>query len=242
MSQYCKTIVFINSFDNYLENDKSFIEENKIEPIFLENLGHDFGMWQRALQLYDTNNYDHILLANDSCVLLQSLTAFFDWHKTSKPSFAGMINSYENAEHIQSYFTIYNQEAFAVLQKRFKTVGLVKDKRKLIKKYEIGLTQAMQKAKVKTESFFKPDKNQKTNPLFHTIPQLLESGFPFIKKQVFFNQLAAHDQAAFEAQQINLSPSFILPIIQKNCTALQCNWIEIQQDIPQTDIKNCDVQ
>lgn|GEM_PF-5870359 len=242
LSLYCQKIVFINCFDNYLENDKNFIEALEIEVLTIENLGHDFGMWQRATQQWDIEKYEYVLFANDSCVLVEPLAPFFDWHKNTQPSFAGMINSNENGFHLQSYFTIYNRPAFAVLNRKFKKVGFVENKRRLIKKYEIGLTKAMHSIKIETQSFFKIPAEQKTNPLFHNLPELLKNGFPFVKKQIFFDQLAMHDRSAFATQHIDLSIPFIATLLAMYCSTFDVDWQAIQKDMPEIEAKNGSIE
>ncbi len=230
LNQYCDKIILMNSFDYFLAKEQAFIANLGIEVRIVENKGHDFGMWNRALVNTDTTQFEEIIFVNDSCLLIQPLEAFFSYIDSQSLDFYGMINSNERQYHIQSYFLGFNKKALPAVEKHFRKHGFIADKRKLIKKYELGLTAAIQKNKLHYGTFFKVE--HANNPLFHDVSNLISAQFPLVKKQLIFETLAAHDIAAFQQLNINLESTFLQNLIKKESKLQNVDWIQVFENKP----------
>lgn len=232
IAKHTDRIILINCEPVSLESDQKFLDVNNIELFLQANQGHDFGSWMKALENINTKEYDQFILANDSCILTQTLGRFMNWLEASSLDFAGLINSNERKYHIQSYFTVYSQKGLEVLQQQFKKHGLISDKRKLIKTYEIGLSQQQIKAKNKLGTFVEVPKSNSDNPLFHQTLSLIKSKFPLVKKQLVFNQLSKSDIEAMSSAGIYLGAELVKDAIKEHCTLKNANWDALFKDAP----------
>jgi lipopolysaccharide biosynthesis protein len=113
------------------------------------NVGHDFGSWAYAYDLYGHALTGDLLLANDSVYgPLGSIGQALDRLCAVQADFYGMVESVEYQSHLQSWFLLFTErvhqsEAFrAVFSQSF--VGL--SKLDVIKQGEIGLTQSLCRA------------------------------------------------------------------------------------------------
>ncbi len=224
LRKYAKEMVFINCFDTYITQEQFFFKHHQIDILTVNNEGYDFGMWQKALAQKNLADYKHILLVNDSCILIQPLSNFFNQWANSNADYYGILSSNEKQYHLQSYFIGLNQHAIQVLVNHFTRHGIVKDKRKLINLYEIGLTVGMLKKGLCVDALYNGSGN--TNPNFHQLEALLVEGFPLIKKQIALNKLFEHDIKAFAKENIDLSAENIKKIIKKH-SALEVDWDKI---------------
>lgn len=232
LANYTKRIVLINSDNSFVKKEALFLTTNNIEVLHKPNLGHDFGSWSKALEYIDVQDYQRFILANDSCILIQPLASFMNWAEASSLDFLGLINSNERKYHIQSYLTVYSQKGLEVLMTQFKKHGLIKDKRKLIKTYEVNLSQKQLKLKNKVGSFLEIPKSNQSNPLFHQTLDLIRNQFPLVKKQLVFNQLSKADIEAMSSAGIYLGPQVVKDCI-KECSRLKnINWDELFNDTP----------
>ncbi len=232
LKKYSGKLVLINEDDAFLETDSEFLAEHAISNLILPNIGHDFGSWMRALEKLDMKAYTHFLFANDSCILTQPLKAFFGWLNTTHFDFAGLINSNERKFHVQSYFTIANQTGLKEIQNQFKKHGIVKDKRKLIKYYEIGISQVQLSKKNVISTFLNIPKMNKNNPMFHQPLDLIKNKFPLIKKQLVFDQMSESDVIALKSAGIYTGPQVIKDQIIRYSEFQKVNWNDLFQDQP----------
>lgn len=232
ISRYTARTILINSDPTYLKSDSSFLEENNITPLTIPNLGHDFGSWMSALDNINQQDYEYFLFVNDSCMLTDPLKPFFKWFKHHEFDFSGMINSNERKYHLQSYFMVCNHTGLKVINESFKKHGIIEDKRKLIKNYEVGISQSQLKLKNKVGSFLEIPKANKNNPLFHQTLGLIESQFPLVKKQLVFNQLSTHNITTLKGAGIYTGPEVIKTAIKEHSSFQNINWDTIFKDIP----------
>lgn len=80
----------------------------------------DFGMWYRVLHTMCQYDIERLCLVNNSCFIVEDLTACFLKAKRNDYKFWGMTTSYETAPHIQSYFVVADgQRAVATMLQFF---------------------------------------------------------------------------------------------------------------------------
>lgn len=143
-------IVFVSNSENLRASD---IEE--LKPLcglvlIRKNRGLDFGAYRDGIaHIAELGKLDALLLANDSVYgpiyRLDDLMAKMD---RNKADVWGATDSWEFYFHLQSYFILFHapvlrSEAF----KRFwDQIRLVQSKTWVIRKYEVGLTRALQQA------------------------------------------------------------------------------------------------
>lgn len=138
-------------------------EINKIKPYIYTIIlhwypGRDFGSWFIGLSLYKDIilKKNFLILCNDS--------VYGPFHVKNRPDFkthvkkiletadfGGFTDSWEGKYHIQSYFLIFNKGILEsnIFWDFWKNFIFFDEKRKVIEKYEIGLTQYLIKEKFK---------------------------------------------------------------------------------------------
>ena len=114
------------------------------------NVGYDFGAWRDGiLQIPDLTAVRQLLITNDSVFgPLQGLDTVLERCDPARGDVWGVTESFDTRYHLQSYFLVFHA---AVLQapkfsKFWRTMRYVENKRVVIFKYEIGLSQLLLKA------------------------------------------------------------------------------------------------
>ena len=183
--------------------------------ILRQNRGLDFSAFAHMLrifpELWDANE---LTFTNDSNFGPLSLTDFghlFARSDQSNSSFIGLTESTEGPDdteryHLQSFFYTLKREALRHpgvqkfwLEQVFSFPNTKKSE--IISRYELGMTQAMLDLGLKTEALFAlPTLSEKRNPSILDAEQLIQRGYPFLKKSLFrFGALAPY------LKQVNLS-------------------------------------
>jgi rhamnosyltransferase len=118
------------------------------DVIIRENIGYDFMSWKVGLQTLSLNDYDEIIICNDSVFgPLYGFDKLFKKMENLPVDFWGITNSYEINEHIQSYFIVFRKQAMQSQNFDFfwKTIKHEKSKYDIVKNYEITLTDTLRK-------------------------------------------------------------------------------------------------
>lgn len=108
-----------------------------------ENLGYDFGMWRLALEEVALERWDELVLTNSSVFgPLVPLGRVFDRMAERRCDVWGMTDNVEIAWHLQSYFLVFRKrvldsDAFRLF---WSSVLPYRDKRQVIRSYEVGLS------------------------------------------------------------------------------------------------------
>lgn len=181
------------------------------------NEGYDLGMFYKAFQTLDIENYSQIACINDSNVLFNKLDQIFDWERQQAYDFWGLIDSYQSPwfsthkdnYHLQSHFLVFNKKAINILPRYFQSLDLElifkeKDKKKLrqkvIDQWEIGLTQFIAKSgltigSVYDSNFFQKQNNirKNINLSYDQYAWLIESGYPLLKKKIILKKSVIKD-------------------------------------------------
>lgn len=178
---------------------------------FEKNEGYDFGKIYKGLKAIEPTNYKTIAFINDSNVIINKLDAVFEWGKNNQSDFWGIIDSNEKPwfstnkdnYHIQSHFMVLNENAISLLTEYYNSIDvdaifnitdLKELRREVIDKWEIGFTQFLINNGVKTSAYIdsckfrKEHKSKKKNIAHEHYGELLEEGYPLIKKKILFNR------------------------------------------------------
>jgi lipopolysaccharide biosynthesis protein len=179
-----------------------------------ENFGYDFFSWKKGLELCEDGVYlENLLLTNDS--ILGPFSGMKDIFEQMKGfDFWGLTENYEHNYHLQSYFLHANKK---IIQTKswnsfWEGLQLYENKLDFVKNYEVELSQTLlqekelkigtwlsnETIKKKSEGPFRPNHpktdfwNGISNPTVRHWQKLLELGFPFLKKNLFFEKEHYH--------------------------------------------------
>lgn len=154
------------------------------------NVGYDFGSWAVALDtLPAIAGAERVILTNDSMAgPFAPLGPLIERMESSAADVIGMTDTRQFAPHLQSYFLSFRGGVLAEppLRRFFAGVRHERSKWQIIKRYEIGLAEVLRRAGYGVTSAFhatsvvEPDEN----PVIIGWAQLLERGFPFVKRQI----------------------------------------------------------
>ena len=180
----------------------------------VKNEGYDFGMFYKVAQELDWESLDRLALANDSNLMIQSLSPMFEIGAKFDSPFWGAIDSYEKPwfsthvdnYHLQSHFLVWEKPVLTLLRQYLAQVPIQdffgeKDpknlRRKVINDWEIGVSQFFMKNGMKLAAAFGSQqlsagvsqKSKSKGNKSHKSPEtLLQAGYPFLKKKVVSKQ------------------------------------------------------
>ena len=148
---------------------------------------YDFGSYKRGIFFIENSleNYDELIILNDSCYLISSLEPIFKEMAIRRGcDFWGLSQNQDcYPEHVQSYFLVFNKKVFTseAFLDFFHSIKKEKNKSSVILNYEIGLTTKLVEAGYIKDSFIK--KIFKHNPTCseNFFSELVPAGFPLIK-------------------------------------------------------------
>ena len=125
------------------------VERAKIELhvqsiLEIENVGFDFTMWKRCLEAVDLEPFDELVLMNSSVYgPLGDMSEAFGAMKDDPCDAWGMVESLEHDRHLQSFFLVFRRSVLAsdAFRAFWDAVLPYRNKRQVIRSYELGLTQ-----------------------------------------------------------------------------------------------------
>jgi rhamnosyltransferase len=133
--------------------------------IVRENIGYDFMSYKVGLESFDYTQYNEVVICNDSVYgPLYPLKNVFEEIQKNACDFWGITDNTDMSYHLQSYFLVFRKNI--VQSDAFKSfwedVKVLNDKYKIIKQYEVGLTQYLHTSGFKSETYttFKPTYTQ----------------------------------------------------------------------------------
>lgn len=211
-------LIYINELKKFYEhfiivtNERSISNENeaidsRTTILQVKNEGYDLGMFYKAFQTINPEEFDQIACINDSNVLINELKEVFDWSKKKAFDFWGIIDSHQKPEfsthadnyHIQSHFLIFNKRAISLLPVFFERVQIqeiyeMTDQKRLretvINTWEIGLSQFFIHRGLTCGSFINSHSFSQLygakagNATLKLYPELIRAGYPLLKKKV----------------------------------------------------------
>ncbi|MCL5778963.1 rhamnan synthesis F family protein [Limibaculum sp. FT325] len=117
--------------------------------ILRDNIGWDFAGWRDALTTEDMQAWDGVILTNSSIVgPLFPLDPIVEAMEARGSDFWGMVHSRHMGSHLQSYFLAFSPQVIrSETWRRFwEGVEDLRDKRQVIRRYEVGLTPMLRDA------------------------------------------------------------------------------------------------
>jgi len=207
-------VLFITNDDrNINDSELSFFNEIDVSVKLVKNEGYDFGMWYKALNSIDVNEYDEIAFVNDSCLLFMSLDKIMEFHRQSNLDFFGITSSNEILYHLQSYFTIAKgSKIINAIKNYYDSHGIIKsdDVRDIIQIYEIGLSKLLTDNNFKIGAMFKHNNYPKsTNISLMNATDIIRKGCPMIKKKLLFNSFRDHERSHLSQNKFDFKLDYI---------------------------------
>lgn len=161
---------------------------------------YDFGSYKRGFLYAKENNLlsdvDELIFANDSCFgPIYPFDEVFNKMKNSESDFWGLTLGFcrpltrdKNSgkiKHVQSYFIVFKRKVFisAQFEEFLKGITKTEDKYTIVNNYELGMSQTLEKAGFKFDTYLKelPDKNYYAG--FNK--KVYQNKLPLIKKGIF---------------------------------------------------------
>lgn len=185
-------IIFIS------DGELSKKELAKITPLAIHTIcerhgEYDFGSYKKgykkALKLDILDNYDALIIANDSCYgPFCELAPIFNKMESQNIDFWGFThNTVDSVPHIQSYFVSLNKKAF--LSDAFKDLlfNVIKEeiRKNVVYKYEHGLTKNLTEAGFTFNTFFEEKPGVFLHDPAKNWDEMIPKGFPFLKRMLF---------------------------------------------------------
>ena len=151
------TIVFVSNAPDFGAASLQRVLPLSALVLLRANVGYDFGAYKDGIEaLGELSRFEHLVLANDSVYGplfdLSEILARCD----AGADIWGMTDNWAGGYHLQSYFLLFRGRALVrpELKAFFRSVRPVQSKQWLILRYEIGLTQAMQRAGLRCAALF----------------------------------------------------------------------------------------
>jgi lipopolysaccharide biosynthesis protein len=216
LQNYFEKIVFITNERTLSHDAIEWLKIKGIECLLVKNEGFDFGMWYKAMQVYDCSVYDKVALVNDSCVLYKPLTGVFSWINANDYDYCGLVSSARYAYHIQSYFILMNRRAFVMVYEFMIKTGIVNNYGQVIQSYEIGMNQYLLKNGLKLGAMYETiTLNCPNNPSFYLVPQLIKEGIPLIKKKILFKTYRRGEYWGLVLMNFNIDERLYIHLIEE---------------------------
>ena len=142
-------------------------------------------MWQKALNAYNFDAYEEIVLCNDSCICFADFEKYFEFHDKSNADVTGLTLSNSIIPHLQSYFLTIKSSAKEFSIKYIKQLKLEKtDYIDIVSMGEIGLSIALKSNQYNLDALFRADKTDVDNPTYAHCVDLINTGSPLIKRKL----------------------------------------------------------
>lgn len=207
LKEIADNIIFI------ADNEAQQAEKDKIKDLvchyeFSHHGEYDFGSYKRGFQyalksgLLDQT--DELVLCNDSCFCVDTLTPVFKKMESVNCDFYAITDSKMITYHLQSYFLVFKKAVFKsnVFKNFLDKVVEHASAKDVINNYELKLTFVLEENGFVANSFIRVSNN--VNPTVYPI-RLLETKDPLIKRKVFTTLKACEE-----------SPRKLLMILMKN--------------------------
>ncbi|MGO2110663.1 MAG: rhamnan synthesis F family protein [Pseudoclavibacter sp.] len=167
------------------------------------NIGYDFGSWAVGLAACpEILSADRVLFVNDSLIgPFWSLDPILDHFEQSKADAWGLVRSEEIEAHLQSFFFGLRGDALrsGPVRKFWADVGVEPDHDSIVRKYEVGLSRMLYRNSFSIEAMYHSIAVTPlgANATTHAWRELLDSGFPFVKRQII-----ARPELGFDPERI----------------------------------------
>lgn len=189
---YTTVVVSTCEADSPLEFPSGLPEQTMV--LRRPNLGYDFGSWATALGCFpELRAIDTVLFTNDSLLgPFEPIDHLLDWAAEPGPDVRGLTASYQFGRHIQSYFLAFRG---GILQDRvwrdfFNSVRVEPHKDEVVRAYELGASMLCFGEGYSTDVWVTgPEVGVLNgNPTVDGWKNLIESGFPFLKRTIMTDE------------------------------------------------------
>ncbi|TFD05747.1 hypothetical protein E3T25_03625 [Cryobacterium sandaracinum] len=163
------------------------------------NVGYDFGSWSVGLDLFPAvRKKPFVILANDSLVgPFASLDPVIHDFETSSTDVWAATNTSQLFDHVQSFFVGYRAGILnnPALRQFWSSLTVETDKSLIIDRYELGLSRMLFAEGLTTSVCFESERLvfPTENPTMQGWRDLLQLGFPFIKRELLTNPAVVAD-------------------------------------------------
>lgn len=162
------------------------------EVVLRENVGYDFAMWRDAIARTDLSACDELVLTNSSVFgPLFPLAPIFAQMSDASVDAWGMTESREIDWHLQSYFLVFRRAALAAptFAEFWRQAVPLPDKRDVIRRYEVGLSQLLRRSGLRLRAFVaetsgSPSGDAAMNPTIGRALALIRARMPFVKVEL----------------------------------------------------------
>lgn len=179
------------------DNDVSPAYHRQLEGLadfaILEKHGeYDFGSWKRGLrqarQKSLLDDADELVLCNDSCYgpVFPFVQMFADMGKRKVDFWGVTKNCSDYAEHVQSYFLVFERQVFAtaMFESFFESVSREETFWDVVTKYEVGLSRLLVEKGNFSFDVYCPINCGRHDPSKMGV-ELLKAGSPLLKRKIF---------------------------------------------------------
>lgn len=195
LKEVADKIIFIA--DNHAgEQEQCKLKELVDYAEFKPHGEYDFGSYKRGYHYAKTKGWleqaDELILCNDSCFCVSSLTTIFEAMSKTKWDFWGMTKSHGIQDHLQSFFLVFTSNVFnsKVFVDHINSVVHKNDVMDVVMSYEIPFTAKLNKALFVDRGYVQF--NNSDNPTWYPY-KTYSKGMPLIKKKVFTISDFCHD-------------------------------------------------
>lgn len=201
LEKVCNKIILV-SVSNLSDDEIKKIKSPITSVINRENVGYDFYSYKVGLESINCENYNEILICNDSVYgPLIDIELIFDKMKDSKADFWGITSSNSLNFHIQSYFIVFRKQIIMneIFKQFWKNLKVLDNKEDIIKSCEVGLSQLLYKNNFKSDTYVKDLKLElkKSDNFKSLITKLLKSPLKifklFLRPKQYINALNRKD-------------------------------------------------
>jgi len=111
-----------------------------------DNVGYDFYGYKTGIDQLDLDDYDELVLCNDSVYgPFVDLAELNDKMRARGADFWGITENYEYAHHLQSYYLCFTRKVLqsSEFSNFWHELEVLENKREIIRRYEVGLSQRL---------------------------------------------------------------------------------------------------
>ncbi|UQB43274.1 hypothetical protein JX580_05200 [Thiomicrospira microaerophila] len=193
-------IIFVST-SNLNPNEKQKLKDLCDVILTRPNQGLDFCSYQLGLRHADLAGSDRLLLANDSVYgPIYPIKNIYQKFEQSSADAYGQTISYEHQKHLQSYFMLFKPTAHQhpAFQAFWQKVEPLENKKQIIQRYEIGLTQTLEQAGLLVDALYNQQLN-KAQQAFAIIAQTQTKAWAKTSLKLLIKLL--------KGQDLNLNPT-----------------------------------
>lgn len=155
VAEFVDHLTVVSTADLVL-TEREWIEE-RCTLIMRANVGHDFASYRVGIERLDLSSVDELVMMNDSAVfpLIPLAQIFRD--VSSAADFWGITEGFGFEPHIQSYFVVFRRAVLKADTFEFFWRGVdLLERGEVVKRYEVGLSQALLQAGLEMATYFRP--------------------------------------------------------------------------------------